>query len=207
MGQIRIGVLAVQGAVSEHVEAVKAALKESNIEGDAVLVKSASKLDEVQGLIIPGGESTTIGRVSKAKDLLDRIIQMGNDGVPILGTCAGAILLAKEVSDAKLGTSDQPLLGLMDLKVLRNSFGRQRESFEHEVEIPTLGKKPFPGVFIRAPIIEKVWGDVEVLAKYEDKIVAAQQGNLVATSFHPELTVDRRFHQYFIKLAVQSSFI
>ena len=207
MVQIKIGVLAIQGAVSEHVEAVNMALKESNLEGNAIIVKSPSELDEIQGLIIPGGESTTIGRVSKDRNLFDNIIKMANDGIPILGTCAGAILLAKEVTDAKTGMSNQPILSLMDIKVLRNSFGRQRESFEHEIEIPALGKKLFPGVFIRAPIVEKVWNDAEVLAKYGDKIVAAQQGNLLVTSFHPELTQDRRLHQYFIKLALHSSFV
>jgi len=205
--QIKIGVLAVQGAVSEHIEAVNAAFKESKLEGSALVVKSKSDLDEIQGLIIPGGESTTIGRVSKIHDLSDKITKLTNNGMPILGTCAGAVLLAKEVSDAKRGVSNQPILGLMDIKVIRNSFGRQRESFEHDIEIPALGQKSFPGVFIRAPIVEKVWGDADILAKYEDKIVAVQQGDFLATSFHPELTQDRRFHQYFIKLALHSSFV
>ena len=203
MVQIKIGVLALQGAVSEHVGAVKAAFKESSLEGSVINIKTKSDLDNIHGLIIPGGESTTIGKVSKAKDLLDKIFQMGGDKLPILGTCAGAILLAKEVSDVKIGIPNQPLLGLMNIKVTRNSFGRQRESFEHEIEIPILGKKPFLGVFIRAPIIEQICGDVEVLAKYENKIVAAKQGNIVATSFHPELTNDLRLHQYFINLALQ----
>ena len=197
---LKIGVLGVQGAVSEHVEALNDTLKMMNLEGSVVIVKNLSQLENVHGLVIPGGESTTIGRVSKEKGLMDKIIRKAEEGLPVLGTCAGLVLLAKEVYDAKIGVTKQPLLGLMNIKVIRNAFGRQRESFEVDLEIPVLGEKPFPAVFIRAPIVEKVWGETKILAKYENKIVAVQEKNLLAAAFHPELVDDRRFHQYFVKM-------
>jgi len=197
---LKIGVLGIQGAVSEHVEALNDTLKMMNLEGSVVIVKNLSQLENVHGLVIPGGESTTIGRVTKEKGLMDKIIRIVEDGLPVLGTCAGLVLLAKEVYDAKIGVTKQPLLGLMNIKVVRNAFGRQRESFEVDLEIPVLGEKPFPAVFIRAPIVEKVWGETKILAKYENKIVAVQEKNLLATAFHPELVDDRRFHQYFVKM-------
>jgi len=199
---LKIGVLGIQGAVSEHVEALNDTLKMMNLEGSVVIVKNLSQLENVHGLVIPGGESTTIGRVTKEKGLMDKIIRIVEDGLPVLGTCAGLVLLAKEVYDAKIGVTKQPLLGLMDIKVVRNAFGRQRESFEVDLEIPVLGEKPFPAVFIRAPIVEKVWGETKILAKYENKIVAVQEKNLLATAFHPELVDDRRFHQYFVRIVL-----
>ncbi len=201
MKTLKIGVLGIQGAVSEHVEAVNNTLKTMNLNGSCFIVKNPSQLQEVDALIIPGGESTTIGRVAKEKKLLEEIVKKAEGGTPILGTCAGLILLAKEVYDSKIGVVEQPLLGLMDIKVVRNAFGRQRESFEVDLNIPVLGAKPFPAVFIRAPVIEKVWGKTKVLAKYNDKIVAVQEENLLATAFHPELTEDRRLHQYFLRMA------
>jgi len=197
---LKIGVLGIQGAVSEHVEAINNTIKENGLEGCGVVVKTKNQLEEVQALIIPGGESTTIGRVSKERNLFEKIVQKAKEGLPIFGTCAGLVLLAKEVFDAKVGVLEQPIFGLMDVKVIRNAFGRQRESFEVELEVPILGEKPFPAVFIRAPIVEKAWGKTKVLAKYEEKIVAVQEDNLLATAFHPELTNDRRFHQYFLKM-------
>ncbi len=199
---LKIGVLGIQGAVSEHVEALNDTLKMMNLEGSVVIVKNLSQLENVHGLVIPGGESTTIGRVTKEKGLMDKIIRMVEGGLPVLGTCAGLVLLAKEVYDAKIGVTKQPLLGLMNIKVIRNAFGRQRESFEVDLEIPVLGEKPFPAVFIRAPIVEKVWGETKILAKYENKIVAVQEKNLLATAFHPELVDDRRFHQYFVRIVL-----
>jgi len=197
---LKIGVLGIQGAISEHVEALNDTLKMMNLEGSVVIVKNLSQLENVHGLVIPGGESTTIGRVAKEKGLMDKIIRKAEGGLSVLGTCAGLVLLAKEVYDAKIGVTEQPLLGLMNIKVVRNAFGRQKESFEVDLEIPVLGEKPFPAVFIRAPIVEKVWGETKILAKYENKIVAVQEKNLLATAFHPELVDDRRFHQYFVKM-------
>ena len=199
---LKIGVLGIQGAVSEHVEALNDTLKMMNLEGSVVIVKNLSQLENVHGLVIPGGESTTIGRVTKEKGLMDRIIRIVEGGLPVLGTCAGLVLLAKEVYDAKIGVTEQPILGLMNIKVVRNAFGRQKESFEVDLEIPVLGEKPFPAVFIRAPIVEKVWGETKILAKYENKIVAVQEKNLLATAFHPELVDDKRFHQYFVRIVL-----
>jgi len=201
--ELKVGVLGVQGSVWEHAQAVDSTLKEMGLKGCAVVVKTPSQLEAVHGLIIPGGESTTIGRLSHRSELLKKITQAAEGGMPILGTCAGLIVLAKEVLDLKVGVPEQPLLGLMDMRVVRNAFGRQRESFEADVSIPILGEKPYRAVFIRAPVIEQVWGGNEVIARYEDKVVGVQQGDLVATSFHPELTQDSRLHQYFMRTVLQ----
>ncbi len=201
--EVRIGVLAFQGAVSEHIDAVNATLRELGLKGQVFPVKTLEQLEKAKGLIIPGGESTTIGRLA-AQKLSNRLIERAVEGLPILGTCAGMVLMAKEVYDAKVGKVDQPVLGLMDMKVIRNFFGRQRESFEAPLTIPILGKEPYPGVFIRAPVVEKVWGEAEPLAFYNDKIVAVQQGRLLATAFHPELTGDLRLHKYFIQMVLET---
>jgi 5'-phosphate synthase pdxT subunit len=151
----------------------------------------------VDGLIIPGGESTTISRMMNAYDLMQEIASLARDGMPLFGTCAGMILMAKQISGNSTAS-----LGLMDIRVKRNAFGRQVDSFETELAIPALGKAPFPAVFIRAPIIESYAKDVEVLASLKDNtVVAVKQGKLLATAFHPELTDDLRFHQYFLDIA------
>jgi len=202
--QVKIGILGLQGAISEHIEATSKALKELGVDGEAIVVKRPSQLEEVEGLIVPGGESTVIGRLASLGGLFEKIRMAAQAGMPILGTCAGMIFLAKEVYDAKIGKTDQPTLGLMDIRVVRNVFGRQRESFEVDLEIPFLGEKPYRAVFIRAPAVDKLLSSqVEVLAKYEDKIVAVKQGNMLATAFHPELTDDLRLHKKFIELACQ----
>ena len=201
--EVLVGVLGLQGAVSEHVDALNRALSELGLKGRVLTVKNPEQLERVRGLIIPGGESTTIGRLS-ARGLASKIREKASQGMPILGTCAGMILLAKEVYDARIGRVNQPTLGLMDMEVVRNFFGRQRESFEVPLTLPILGRELFPGVFIRAPIVEKVWGEAEPLATYNGKIVAVQQGRLLATSFHPELTEDLRLHKYFIKLILDT---
>lgn len=156
----------------------------------------AKELMGLDGLIIPGGESTSIGRLVLAYDLVGGIKDLARDGLPVFGTCAGMILLAKKNSDAY----PEPL-ELMDITVRRNAFGRQKESFETELLIPVLGEKPFPGVFIRAPLIEQVDDGVEILARLADgALVAARQNNLLVSAFHPELTDDLRFHQYFLDI-------
>ena len=191
---MKIGVLALQGDFAEHVSMLK------KIGVEAVEVRLPKHLDGLNGLIIPGGESTTIGKLAVAYNLMDPLREFGKSHA-IWGTCAGAIFLAKDIG------RDQPLLGLMDIKVLRNAFGRQVDSFETDLEIEELYKAtgtehPYHAVFIRGPVIESVSGSAKVLSALEDgRIVAAQQGQLLATSFHPELTDDTRFHQYFISLA------
>lgn len=184
-----IGVLAIQGAVSEHLDA----LRRCGIE--AIPVRKSEEIRALEGLIIPGGESTTIGKLMERYGLDREIRARAKEGLPIFGTCAGLILLAKEVVE-----SDQPSLGLMDIAVQRNAFGRQRESFEAGIEVPVLGNHPVRGVFIRAPYIVKAGQGVEILALFEGKIVMAREGNKLVTAFHPELTEDLRVHQYFVEM-------
>ncbi len=187
---MRIGVLASQGAFVEHI----AVLHQLGVE--AWPVRLSPELDGLDGLIIPGGESTSISRLLLDYNLLGEIKNLAENGLPIFGTCAGMILLANEIS----GSAAKPL-GVMRIRVRRNAFGRQRESFETELAIPVLGEKPFPGVFIRAPLIEQVNSEVNILAQLADGSgVAARQGKLLASAFHPELTSDLRFHRYFLDI-------
>jgi len=189
---MRIGVLALQGAFIEHHKML------ALLGVDVVEVRLPHHLHGLDGLIIPGGESTTMGKVARQWGLLEPLRTVGESETPIWGTCAGLIFIAKEVTD---GIPGQPLLNLMDITVRRNAFGRQVDSFEADLEVPQLGEKPFHSVFIRAPLIERVGPDVEVLARLDDgTIVAAQEETLLATAFHPELTVDDRFHRYFLEL-------
>lgn len=191
---MKIGVLALQGDFAEH-QSVLASLG-----ADVVQVRLPEHLAELNGLIIPGGESTTMGKLAEDYHLMQPLRQFGREHA-IWGTCAGAILLAKEVGRA------QPLLGLMDITIARNAFGRQVDSFEADLAVPALltvdpEDRPFHTVFIRAPIIESVGKGVEMLSALEDgRIVAVRQGHLLATSFHPELTGDDRFHRYFMELS------
>ena len=164
-----------------------------------VEVKEAKTISSLDGLLIPGGESTTIGKLLVEWNLVESIREMVDSGKPILGTCAGMVLLANR-GGVQVEKTNQPLLGLMDVKVNRNYFGSQRESFETNLNIPSITKNPVPAVFIRAPIIEEVGKHVEVLAKYQDLIVFVRQGNLLGLSFHPELTEDTSIQQYFIEM-------
>jgi 5'-phosphate synthase pdxT subunit len=190
---MRIGVLALQGAFAEHIDALE------RLGAEAVEVRKTNELDGLDGLIIPGGESTTIGKLAVDFGLLEPLQAFAGEK-PVWGTCAGAILLSR---DAK---REQPLLGVMDIVVERNAFGRQVASFEVDIPVPALaelgnGNEPYHAIFIRAPLIEEVRGDAQVLARLEDgRIVAARQGRLLATSFHPELTGDDRFHRYFLSI-------
>ncbi len=158
----------------------------------------------MHGLVIPGGESTAIGRLAENKGILQTLRGRIEKGLPTLGTCAGIIMLANEVYDRTVGETKQHLLGGLDVTVERNAFGRQRESFEANLSIPALGNDPFRGVFIRAPIVKQVSSKVEVLSKLEDRIVAVRQGNIVGTSFHPELSGDTRLHEYFVRTVTQN---
>jgi 5'-phosphate synthase pdxT subunit len=187
-----IGILALQGDVAEH-EAMLAASG-----ANPSLVKRAEQLDEIDGLIIPGGESTTIGKLLRRFDLLEPLQERVRAGFPVFGTCAGMILLADQIDDA---ASDQPSIGGMDITVLRNAFGRQRESFETDLAVPAVGDTPLHAVFIRAPLIKRLGDGVSVLAALEDgRAVAARQDNLLVASFHPELTDDSRLHRYFVDM-------
>ncbi len=185
----RVGVLALQGAFREHV----AFLNRLGVE--TVEVRRPTQLDGLDGLIMPGGESTTVGKLAVKYDLIAPLREMARSGTPMWGTCAGMILLAKDIGRA------QPLLEVMDIQVQRNAFGRQVDSFEADLNVPALGGEPFRAVFIRAPLIEAVGPGVDVLARLDDgAIVAARQGTLLATAFHPELTDDLRFHKLFLHM-------
>ncbi|MHB1135084.1 MAG: pyridoxal 5'-phosphate synthase glutaminase subunit PdxT [Chloroflexota bacterium] len=191
-GSPTIGVLALQGAFVEHAAVLRrlgATVRE---------VRLPQQLAGLDGLVIPGGESTTIGKLLVAYELLEPLRARLQEGLPVLATCAGLILLARDI-----GGGEQPLLGVLDAVVQRNAFGRQLQSFETELAVPALGPTPFPAIFIRAPLIRSVGPGVDVLATLPDgRIVAARQGSLVATAFHPELTPDARLHEYFLRAAV-----
>ncbi len=170
-------------------------------------VKTSLNAENVHGLVVPGGESTAIGLLAENKDLLQTLMGRIEKGLPTLGTCAGIIMLADKAYDRTVGETKQHLLGGLDVTVERNAFGRQRESFEADLSIPALGKESFRGVFIRAPIVKQVGSKVEVLSKLEDRIVAVRQGNIVGTSFHPELSGDTRLHEYFVRTVTQNPLI
>ncbi len=187
---MRIGVLASQGAFAEHIAMLH------QLEVEVLPVRLLQELRGLDGLVIPGGESTSISKLMLDYNLLSKIRNLAKNRLPIFGTCAGMILLANEISD-----SDVELLRVMDITVRRNAFGRQRDSFETELSIPVLGEKPFLGVFIRAPIIVQANSEVEILAKLADGTsVAARQGKLLVSAFHPELTDALRRHQYFLAI-------
>jgi len=186
---MRIGVLALQGAFIEHIKALR------SLDVEAIEVRKPEQLRDLDGLIIPGGESTTFGKLAVEYGLIEPIRALCNAGKPVWGTCAGMIFLAKDIGRA------QSLLGVMDIQVKRNAFGRQVDSFEIDLDIPALEPRaPFHAIFIRAPLIAGVGNDVEVLARLDDgTIVAARQGNVLVTAFHPELTNDSRLHKYFLE--------
>ncbi len=194
-----IGVLALQGDFREHL----AALARLGVEGREI--RLPSELAGISGLIIPGGESTTIGRLIERFGLREPIVEFARSGRPIWGTCAGMIVLAREV-DPETRARTQHLLGLLDIVVRRNAFGPQIESFETDLEIPATGSEPVRAVFIRAPVVAEMGPAVEPLARLPDgTVVAVRQGNLIGTAFHPELTGDDRFHAWFCRLASEHS--
>ncbi len=195
---MRAGVISVQGAAPEHIAALKVAMANLGLEGSVRSIKNPKDLEAISCLVLPGGESTTISKLLRRFDLFDRIIDLANDGLPIMGTCAGCVLLSKE-GDDQVEKTDTELLKLMDMAVDRNAFGRQRESFEDMLDIKGLDS-PFPAVFIRAPLITKVWGNCEPLAMHSSCVVMARQDNLLALSFHPELSDDTRIHEMLLKM-------
>ncbi len=197
---LKVGVLSIQGDIEENIISCKAALAESGVTGEVVKVKDYDEILEVDGLIIPGGESTVISTMMSLNQSNWKLLnQRIGEGLPVLATCAGMILLANRVQGKTTGETKQKLLKNLDITVERNAFGRQHESFETDLNIPMIGEKPFKAVFIRGPIVKETGKDVQIIAKYNNKIVAVQQNNIVGTSFHPELTEDNRIHAYFIK--------
>jgi len=185
----RVGVLALQGAFREHRQVLE------RLGCEVIEVRTISDLEGIHGLIIPGGESTTIGKLLQINEMGEKIKELGTQDLPIFGTCAGMIVLSKTIID-----SNQYRLNLMDTVVERNAFGRQVASFETELRVPAMGPNPLPAVFIRAPYLREVAPNVGILAEYEGKIVFARQGNLLASAFHPELTPDLRVHKYFLAM-------
>lgn len=191
MGSPRVGVLALQGAFARHGEVL------NRLGAEVIEVRNESQLMACDALVMPGGESTTVSKLLATFDLAEPIAKFVADGTPVLGTCAGMILLAGTVLD---GRPDQISFNAVDIEVRRNGYGRQIDSFEADLSVDALGPEPFRAVFIRAPLVESAGPDVDVLARWEDQPVLCRQGNVLVCSFHPELTEDDRLHRYFIDL-------
>ena len=202
---VTIGVLAIQGDVAENVLATKNALEQSDVSGNVIEVKTPADVQKIDGLILPGGESTMMGQLSLVNGSLKQIKEKISAGMPVFGICAGLIMLSKNASDRIVGNMDQPLLDMIDVKVERNSFGRQQESFEAQVSMDSLGISEFNGVFIRAPSISELGDGVEAVSKFNDKVVAIKKDNILGTAFHPELTQDVSLHKYFVNMVSQAN--
>jgi len=202
---LNVGVLSIQGDVQENILSAKAAVDELGIDAKVTGVRTPDDISQLDGLIIPGGESTTIGQLSLINGSLKILKEKIENGMPVLGICAGMIMLSKTADDRVVGKTDQPLLDILDIKLERNSFGRQQESFEADVSMDSIDIPKFNGVFIRAPSVSDVGSDVEVLSKFNDRIVAVKKGNVIGTAFHPELTRDVSIHKYFVNLVNQAS--
>jgi len=205
MNGLNIGVLAIQVDVAENIMATKMDMNELGIEGIVNEIKNPEQIADLDGLIIPGGESTVIGTLSLVNGSLKKIKEKIASGMPVFGICAGLILLSKKAKDRVLGEMEQPLLDFLDVKIERNSFGRQRDSFESEISMEKIGITKFHGIFIRAPSIIETGRNIEVISKFNEKIVAVKQGNILGTSFHPELTDDLSLHKYFVNLVKEKN--
>ena len=198
---LTFGVLSIQGDVLENILSVRAAIDALGIDGTVTAIRTPDEISKVDGLVIPGGESTTIGQLSKFNGSLKILKEKIEQGMPVLGICAGMVLLSNNANDKVVGKIDQPLLNILDIKLERNSFGRQRESFESDISLDSIGIPKFNGVFIRAPSISDVGSDVEILSKFNEKIIAVKKNNVIGVAFHPELTSDISLHKYFVNLA------
>ncbi len=196
---ITIGVLGLQGDLEEHVSAWKQALEECTSSGNVRVVKKKEDLGSLSAISLPGGESTVMGGLASRSELFSELKERILDGLPVLGTCAGMILLSKGSRDRVVTEKKQPLLGVLDIEVERNHYGRQGESFEKMISISVLGPEPYRGVFIRAPVVRKIGDGVKSLAELDGEPACVSQGNLLATSFHPELSGDNRLHSYFLR--------
>ena len=205
MSKINIGILAIQGDVTENFLATMASMSELGIDGSVTQVKTVEQISKLDGLIIPGGESTMIGQMSLVDGALKTVKEKIESGMPVFGICAGMIFLSKNSKDRIVGETKQPLLDILDVKIERNSFGRQKDSFEAQISMEPIGISSFNGVFIRAPSVSETGSGVEILAKFNEKIVAVKQGNVIATAFHPELTRDISLNKSFVKLVDNQS--
>lgn len=199
---VTIGVLGFQGDIEENVAATRQALDELKVDGRIQLVRYAEDMDKIDALILPGGESTVQSSLAAIQRFLPALKKRIAEGMPVLGTCAGMIMLSKRAYDRVIGETKQKTLGSLDIVIERNAFGRQNDSFETDVRIDMLGKGAFKGVFIRAPAVSEAGKDVEVIARYAGKIVAVKQKNIMGTSFHPELSGDSRMHRHLVKMAL-----
>jgi 5'-phosphate synthase pdxT subunit len=199
--RINIGIIGIQGAVSEHIKSMNKLFLETNIPGKIFIIHDIEQLDKIDGLIIPGGEATTISKILVKTGLFDKILDViKQKNIAIMGTCAGCILLSEKVINQD---KEVKCLNVMKMHVKRNAFGRQKESFEQEIKIKGF-LEPYNAVFIRAPIIKKTYDNCEILAKINDEIIMARQDKLLALTFHPELTDDLRIHKYFLEMIMPS---
>jgi len=200
-----VGILALQGDVTENFMATMAALHDAGMDATVSQVKTPDQISKLDGLIIPGGESTMMGQLSMVNGAMNALKEIINGGTPVFGICAGMILLSKNSKDRVMGSTEQPLLDMLDVEIERNSFGRQKDSFQAEISLDPIGISSFQGVFIRAPAILTSGSDVTVLSKFNEKIIAVKQGNILATSFHPELTQDISLHKHFVEMIKESN--
>lgn len=194
--------LGFQGDIEENVAATRQALDELKVEGKIQLVRYAEDIEKIDALILPGGESTVQSSLAAIQHSLPALKKRIAEGMPVLGTCAGMIMLSKRVYDRVIGETKQKTIGNLDIVIERNAFGRQNDSFETDLKMDMLGKDAFRGVFIRAPAVSEVGKDVEVIARHAGKIVAVRQKNIIGTSFHPELAGDARMHKQIVKMAL-----
>jgi 5'-phosphate synthase pdxT subunit len=200
---VTIGVLGLQGDIEENVAATNQALQELHINGNVEMVRYPEEIERIDGLILPGGESTVQSSLVAIQLSMPVIKKRISEGMPVLGTCAGMIMLSKRAYDRIVGDIKQKLIGNLDIVIERNAFGRQNDSFEADLSLSILGNEAFKGVFIRAPAVSEVGKDVEVIGKLNNKIVAVKQKNIIGTSFHPELSGDSRMHRHLINMAVE----
>jgi|TARA_B100000929_G_scaffold37010_1_gene26454 5'-phosphate synthase pdxT subunit len=200
-----VGILALQGDVTENFMATMAALHDAGMDATVSQVKTPDQISKLDGLIIPGGESTMMGQLSMVNGAMNALKEIIDGGTPVFGICAGMILLSKNSKDRVMGSTEQPLLDMLDVEIERNSFGRQKDSFQAEISLDPIGISSFQGVFIRAPAILTSGSNVEVLSKFNEKVIAVKQGNILATSFHPELTQDISLHKHFVEMIKESN--
>lgn len=203
MNYFNVGVLSIQGDIAENVSAVQKSIKKLNYRGIVNEINNDKHISKLDGLIIPGGESTTIAKLSMIDKLLKKLQNKINDGMPVFGICAGLILLSKYINDKKIGPTNQLHMDLLDIEVERNYFGRQKDSFESYIELLLPKMIKTKGIFIRSPRIKKVGNGVQILSKLNNNIIAVRQNNILATSFHPELTHDTILYEYFISMIQQ----
>ena len=205
MTESNVGILALQGDVTENFMATMAALHDAGMDATVSQVKTPDQISKLDGLIIPGGESTMMGQLSMVNGAMNALKELIDGGTPVFGICAGMILLSKNSKDRVMGSTEQPLLDMLDVEIERNSFGRQKDSFQAEISLDPIGISSFQGVFIRAPAILTSGSNVEVLSKFNEKIIAVKQSNILATSFHPELTQDISLHKHFVEMIKESN--